>query len=81
MNEIKDTGVEKVDKGIENLCANSVELIHYARNIAVKQVNIIQIMTYFSLGKWIVETQQMGEKAKQFYRADCLDIIYSHLML
>lgn len=26
-------------------------------------------------------TQQMGEKAKQFYRADCLDIIYSHLML
>lgn len=53
MDEIKETGVEKVDNGIEKICANSVELIHYARNIAAKQVNIIQIMTYYSLGKRI----------------------------
>lgn len=66
MEEYKATVVEKADKEIENLCVNFVELIHYARNIAVKQVNIIQIMTYFSLGKWIVETQQMGKKRAKY---------------
>ena len=46
---------------LEKLCTDSVELINYARNIIVKRVNIVQIMTYYSLGRWIVETQQMGE--------------------
>ncbi len=51
---------------IEKLCTDSVELIHYARNIVIKQVNIVQIITYFSLGRWIVETQQKGEKRAKY---------------
>ena len=47
------------DAELEKLCTDSVELINYARNIVVKHVNIVQIMTYYSLGRWIVETQQM----------------------
>ncbi|WP_253293933.1 hypothetical protein [Falcatimonas sp. MSJ-15] len=42
------------DAELKKLCTDSVELINYARNI-------VQIMTYYSLGRWIVETQQMGE--------------------
>ena len=49
------------DADLEKLCVDSVELINYARNIVVKHINIVQIMTYYSLGRWIVETQQMGE--------------------
>ena len=48
------------------LCTDSVELINYARNIVVNHVNIVQIMTYYSLGRWIVETQQMGEKRAKY---------------
>ena len=40
---------------------NSIELIQYARKIAVNQVNIVQLMTYYALGRWIVEEQQAGE--------------------
>ena len=54
------------DTELQKLCANSVELVHYARNIAMKQVNIVQIMTYYSLGKWIVEMQQMGQKRAKY---------------
>ena len=46
------------DAELEKLCTDSVELINYARNIVAKHVNIVQIMTYYSLGRWIVETQQ-----------------------
>ncbi len=41
---------------LEKLCTDSVELMNYARNIVVNHVNIVQIMTYYSLGRWIVET-------------------------
>lgn len=34
------------DADLEKLCVDSVELINYARNIVVKHVNIVQIMTY-----------------------------------
>ena len=54
------------DVELEKLCTNSVELINYARNIVVNHVNIVQIMTYYSLGRWIVETQQMGEKRAKY---------------
>ena len=37
--------VAATDVEMEQLCTASVELIHYARNITAKQVNIIQIMT------------------------------------
>lgn len=54
------------DADLEKLCVDSVELINYARNIVVKHVNIVPIMTYYSLGRWIVETQQMGEKRAKY---------------
>lgn len=45
---------------INNLLSDSVELIRYARGLAAKQVNIIQLLTYYTLGKWIVEVEQGG---------------------
>lgn len=54
------------DTKLEKLCTDSVELINYARNIVVNYVNTVQIMTYYSLGRWIVETQQMGETRAKY---------------
>ncbi len=51
---------------IETLCKNSIELIQYARRLAVKQVNLVQLMTYYSIGRWIVEEQQCGVKRAQY---------------
>ena len=39
------------DYELEKLCSDSVELIQYARNMIVKHVNMVQIMTYYSLGR------------------------------
>ena len=47
---------------LEKLCTDSVDLINYARNVVVNHVNTVQIMTYYSLGRWIVETQQIASK-------------------
>lgn len=49
---------------IETLFDNSVKLIQFARSMAVKQVNIVQLLTYYSLGYWIVEQQQGNSRAK-----------------
>lgn len=54
------------DTELEKLCIDSVELVNYARNIVANHVNMVQIMTYYSLGRWIVETQQMGEKRAKY---------------
>ena len=58
-----ELNIEPNDKDIEleKLCTDSVDLINYARNVVVNHINTVQIMTYYSLGRWIVETQQMGE--------------------
>ena len=57
--------IEVVDKkelmNIDKLLVDSVELISYARNLAAKQVNQIQLLTYYTLGKWIVDVEQFGE--------------------
>ena len=45
---------------MEVLCQNAIALIQHARRIAVNQVNLIQLMTYYALGRWIVEEQQAG---------------------
>lgn len=47
------------DVELEKLCVDSVELIHYAKNIVVNHVNIVQIMTYYSLGRWEKSEQNM----------------------
>lgn len=66
MSDDYNLDIMKNDAELEKLCADSVELINYARNIIVNHVNIVQIMAYYSLGRWIVETQQMGEKRAKY---------------
>ena len=56
----KKKSITVSDINIESLCQNSIELIQYARQIAAKQVNLVQLMTYYSIGRWIVEEQQQG---------------------
>ncbi len=51
---------------LDALCRNSVELIQYARRLAVKQINATQLMTFYSLGRWIVEEQQQGESRAKY---------------
>lgn len=51
--------------GVESLCRNSIDLIRYARSLVVQHINLIELMTYYALGKWIIEVQQDGnERAK-----------------
>lgn len=40
--------------------------IQYARGLAVKQVNFIRLMTYYSIGRWIVEEQQEGSSRAKY---------------
>ena len=50
---------------MDALCSNSIDLIHYAKNLAVRNINFVEIMTNYVLGKWIVEEQQNGsDRAK-----------------
>ena len=42
------------------LCQKAVDLIDRARNTAIREVNLVQLLTYYTLGKWIVEVQQCG---------------------
>jgi hypothetical protein len=51
---------------LDILCKNAVELINYSKSVVVKEVNLIQLMTYFTLGKWIVEVQQEGEERAKY---------------
>ena len=54
------------NKSLQKICDNSIELVKYARNSAVRQINIFQIMTYYCIGKWIVEEQQKGERRAKY---------------
>lgn len=57
------SGVKSTDlMGLEALCDKSIALINYARQIVTKQVNLVQLMTYYAIGRWVVEEQQNGEK-------------------
>lgn len=54
------------DTAIERLCVETVALVKHARNITVQQVNMIQLLTYYAIGKWIVEVQQRGESRARY---------------
>ena len=54
------------DAAIERLCVKTVALVKHARNITVQQVNMIQLLTYYAIGKWIVEVQQKGESRARY---------------
>lgn len=51
---------------MDELCRSSIDLIRYARGLAVRHVNIIELMTNYALGRWIVEEQQHGSDRAQY---------------
>lgn len=51
---------------LETLCNLSIELVEYARKIASRQVNLVQLLTFYSLGRWIVTEQQQGESRAKY---------------
>lgn len=55
-----------VDASLSELCQNSIELVEYARRIAASQINIVQLMTFYSIGRWIIEVQQQGESRAKY---------------
>ncbi len=64
--------------GLDDLCQHSIDLIHYARSLAVQQINVIELMTNYALGKWIVEVQQNGTDRAE-YGAHVIDLLSSAL--
>ena len=42
------------------LCQRAIALINRARTVTVRQVNMVQLLTYYTLGEWIIEVQQEG---------------------
>ena len=59
------SGIGK-DAPLDELCQNSIELVDYERRIAAKQINLVQLMTFYSIGRWIVEVQQQGESRAKY---------------
>lgn len=59
------SGIGK-DAPLDELCQNSIELVEYARRITAKQINLVQLMTFYSIGRWIVEVQQQGESRAKY---------------
>lgn len=57
---------ESIDKSLNELCKNAIDLVEYAREITAKQINIIQLMTFYSIGRWIVEEQQQGKSRAKY---------------
>ena len=55
-----------VDKSLDELCKKSIDLVEYVRKITGKQINIIQLMTFYSLGRWIAEEQQQGKNRAKY---------------
>lgn len=56
----------KNDNNLNVLIEESIDLINYARHLAISQVNFIQLMTYYSLGKWIIDIQQGGNTRAEY---------------
>lgn len=51
---------------IDDLCRNSIDLIRYARDLAVRNINIIELMANYAIGRWIVEEQQNGQDRAKY---------------
>ena len=59
---------DSVKLPINDLCRNSIELVEYARSIAARQINLVQLMTFYAIGRWIVEVEQQGESRAKYGR-------------
>lgn len=60
IDEITRTTAENSLPELDVLCQKTIELIDQARNAAMREINLVQLLTYYTLGKWIVEVQQGG---------------------
>ena len=60
IDEITRTTAENSLPELDVLCQKAIELIDQARNAATREINLVQLLTYYTLGKWIVEVQQGG---------------------
>lgn len=49
-----------------SIYSRAVSLVKYSRELIANEVDIIQLMTYYVLGKWIVEEQQGGENRAKY---------------
>ena len=65
-NKLIPANKEAAAPEMDELCRNSIDLIQYARQMAARQVNLVQLMTFYSLGRWIVEEQQNGEHRAKY---------------
>lgn len=63
---------------LDDLCSNSAALIFYARSIVVQQVNLVQLMTFYSIGRWIVEVEQ-GGASRAAYGKQVMKTLSMHL--
>lgn len=57
---------QDLDNNLKILCKNAVDLVNYSKKIVLNEINTIQLMTYFTLGKWIVDVQQDGEERAKY---------------
>lgn len=60
------------------LISESIALIQYARGLAAHQVNQVQLMTYYTLGKWIVDIEQSGND-RASYGAGTINLLSERL--
>lgn len=56
----------QIDDNINELYIASMELVEFSKTLSVRQVSQIQLMTYFTLGHWIVEKQQDGDNRAKY---------------
>lgn len=62
----RNNGIIAIDDNFKKICIDSIELVKYARNLVIKKVNIIHLMTYYTIGMWIVEEYQKGENRAEY---------------
>lgn len=55
-----------LDSAITKICSDAIRIVKYARTLVIKNIDIIQLITYYIIGKWIVEVQQKGEKRAEY---------------
>ena len=67
MNKKKNIqNVPNLDDSLRVLCQKTIQLLEYSRNMVLREVNHVQLVTYFTIGKWIVEEQQAGASRAQY---------------
>ena len=64
--ELANQEIGFLPEQLDTLCQNAVALINYSRDTAAREINLVQLLTYYTLGKWIVEVQQGGSSRAKY---------------